>query len=209
MSSLPISSSDSHATGDAFLSAYRDRLGDLIAQIDLGAVAAAVDCLYDAWARSALVALAGNGGSASTASHFANDLVKAARVEGRHLFRAVSLADNVSALTAHANDHGYDTVFAVQMDSLFQAGDVFIAISASGNSPNVLRAVERAKEIGGCTIGLVGFAGGALAREADIVLHTPTESGEYGPVEDVHLVLNHMITGCLLERMTADSATGS
>lgn len=192
-----------------YAESYRRRVTEVLDNLDLDAIDEAVAVLFDAWRRNALVAIAGNGGSAATASHMANDLVKAARVPDGAVFRAVSLADNVSALTAHANDHGYDTVFAAQMDSLFQTDDVLVAISASGNSPNVLAAVERARAIGGRTISLVGFDGGELGRNSDIVLHAPTEAGEYGPVEDIHLVLNHMITGCLLELMHADSANGS
>ena len=192
-----------------FAESYRRRVAEVLESLDLEAIDQAVAVLYDAWRRNALVAIVGNGGSAATASHMANDLVKAARIPDGAVFRAVSLADNVSALTAHANDHGYDTVFAAQMDALFQAGDVLMAISASGNSPNVLAAVDRARAIGGRTIALVGFDGGELARVADVVLHAHTDRGEYGPVEDIQMVLNHMITGCLLERMHADSATGS
>lgn len=182
-----------------FIDEYRTRTLAVIGAIDLDAVAAVVDCLAAAWRRASLVALVGNGGSAATASHFANDLVKATRVPGQPSLRAVSLCDNVSLLTAFANDEGYEGVFARQVESVLTDGDVLIAISASGNSPNVLQAVARAGELGCTTVGLVGFGGGLLAASADLVVHVPSDVGDYGPVEDAHLVLDHMITGALLD----------
>ena len=194
---------EAHAQSEVLLERYRRRTSEVLDRIDLSAVAAAVERLVDAWERGALILLTGNGGSASTASHFANDLVKATRVPGGRPFRAVSLGDNVASLTAQANDHGYESVFSAQMNGLFGPGDVLIAISASGDSPNVVAAAQRARELGGTTIALTGFTGGRLAELAQDVIHVPTEPGEYGPVEDCHLILNHMITGALLDRVRA------
>lgn len=188
-----------------YVEGYRRRLLELVEQIDVQAVGAVIDCLYAAYERGSLVGLCGNGGSASTASHMANDLVKATRVPHRRSLRAVSFCDNVSLLTAFANDEGYDGVFARQVEAVLVEGDVLVAISASGNSPNVLEAVRVADDLGATTVGLVGFSGGRLAAEADIVVHVATEQGEYGPVEDVHLVLDHMITGALYQRIAAAS----
>jgi D-sedoheptulose 7-phosphate isomerase len=184
-----------------FLEAYRRRLVEVIEEIDSAAVGAVVDTLYDAYKRGSLVLVCGNGGSAATASHMANDLVKATRVAGRHSLRAVSLCDNVSLLTAFANDEGYDGVFARQVEAVLLEGDVLIAISASGNSPNIIQAVELADQMGATTIGFTGFSGGKLSELADLVVHIPTEHGAYGHVEDAHMTLDHMITGALYERI--------
>jgi D-sedoheptulose 7-phosphate isomerase len=173
----------------------------LIHAIDVVAVDAVIERLFDAYMRGSLVLVCGNGGSASTASHIANDLVKATRVPERHALRALSLCDNVSLLTAFANDEGYEGVFTRQIEAVALQGDVLIAISASGNSPNVLDAVAHAQAMGVATIGLVGFGGGKLAALADLVVHIETEHGAYGHVEDAHLALGHMITGALYERI--------
>lgn len=191
-------------TVDASLERYRRRLTSILGELDLAAVARIVDCLYDAWRRRAAVAIAGNGGSASTASHMANDLVKAAHFDGQHGLSVRSLVDNPSILTALANDIGYEAVFASQLDAFFGEGDVLVLISASGESPNVVAAARRARELGGSSIALLGFSGGTLAEIADITVVVATEHGEYGPVEDAHLALNHMISEALRERIAAE-----
>jgi len=141
---------------------------------------------------------AGNGGSAATASHFAQDMGEVGRKIKERGFRTVSLNDNVSAVTAISNDYGYEQVFLLQIENNFDAGDVLVVISASGNSPNVVKAVELARQKGGVTVGLVGFDGGRLAQICDHVVHVKSNKGEYGPVEDIHLVLNHMIVAYLI-----------
>ena len=190
-------------TSHDFLDGYRRRLGEVLGSLDLGPVAEAVDRLYEAWKRGGTVLLAGNGGSAATASHFATDLVHSTRVPGRPPFRAVSLNDNQALLTAIGNDLGYERVFAAQVESLATAGDVVVLISASGNSPNVVEAARLARERGAEVIALVAFSGGTLAELADVTVHVPTEHGEYGPAEDVHMTLDHMISGALRERILA------
>ena len=135
--------------------------------------------------------VAGNGGSASTASHFAQDMGEIGRKIRGKGFRTQSINDNVSALTAISNDYSYDNVFSLQIEYNFDLGDVLIVISASGNSPNVIKAVNLAKEKGGVTVGLVGFEdGGRLAQICDHMVHIKSKKGEYGPVEDLHLILN-------------------
>jgi D-sedoheptulose 7-phosphate isomerase len=187
----------------AFLDAYRQRVAAVLESVDLTAVSAAVDLIFDAWNRRALVLTAGNGGSAATASHCANDLAKATRVADRLPMRAVSITDNSSLMTALANDDGFERVFSHQMETLFRPGDVLIAFSASGNSPNIVDAARHALDNDGKVIALTGFGGGKLSEIADVTVHAPTEHGEYGPVEDVHLIVNHMITGCLIDRIRA------
>lgn len=184
-----------------FADLYCNYIRQLLGRLDGNVIAAFVEELELARRHQRTVFFIGNGGSAATASHFANDLVKATRVDGRSGFRAVSLTDNIQLLTALANDHGYETVFTGQMRDLFKGGDLLVAISASGNSPNVVAAVKLAKDRGGRTVGLVGFDGGALRDLCDLVVHVRSEKGEYGPVEDIHLILEHLITGYLCMRL--------
>jgi len=187
----------------ATLERQRRRTIELLEGVDVAAVTAVVEHLLESWRRGALVVIAGNGGSASTASHMANDLVKATRAESQRGVRAISLTDNVSLLTALANDEGFGAVFASQLEAVITPGDVLILISASGNSPNAVAAAARANELGASTVALVGFDGGVLARTCDLVVRVDSETGEYGPVEDVHLVLNHMISEALREAIAA------
>jgi D-sedoheptulose 7-phosphate isomerase len=142
--------------------------------------------------------VAGNGGSAATATHWVNDLCKATRAEGRLPIKAMCLTDNTSFLTALANDEGYDRVFAGQLESFAKPGDVLIVISASGNSPNLVRAVETAREGGVATIALLGFDGGILKEKADDFVWLPTEIGAYGLAETGHSVVTDVITTCLI-----------
>lgn len=141
----------------------------------------------------------GNGGSASTASHMGCDLSKATASAGRSRLRVVSLTDNMAWFSALANDIAYESVFVEQLRNLFQPGDVLLAISASGNSPNLVKAMEFARENGGRTIALVGFTGGKMKQLADASIHVT--GSDYGPVEDGHLIINHLLTeyirGCL------------
>jgi D-sedoheptulose 7-phosphate isomerase len=135
----------------------------------------------------------GNGGSAATASHFANDFAIGTRSPEKP-FRAISLTDNVAAITAIANDDGYDQIFVKQLEVLMEDGDVVVAISASGNSPSVVKALELANLRGNHTVALTGFeTGGAIAALAKTVIHVKTRKGEYGPVEDAHMFLDHLM----------------
>jgi D-sedoheptulose 7-phosphate isomerase len=183
---------------------YVGEVCELLNNLDLDAVARFIEVLDEARRRGATVFFVGNGGSAATASHWANDLGVGTRVDGVVGFRAVSLTDNVVILTALANDHGYDEVFVRQLVDLFRPGDVLVAISVSGNSPNVVRAVEWANARGGATVGLIGFDGGKLRTACQLVIHVPGAKGNYGPPEDVHLVLDHLVTGHLRERLLAE-----
>lgn len=133
----------------------------------------------------------GNGGSATTALHFVCDLGKGAQVAGCPGFRAFALTDNVALFSAYANDCGYDHAFAGQLANLVQPGDVVIAISGSGNSANVLNAVQLARERGATTVGFVGFDGGRLKGMVDLCLHVENHCMEQ--VEDIHLILEHLI----------------
>lgn len=137
------------------------------------------------------VFIMGNGGSASTASHFVCDLAKNTRYDGLPHFRAIGLADNMEIFSAYANDEGYESVFSQQLINLVNPGDVVIAISASGNSMNVVNAVEEAQKHSATTIGFTGFDGGSVGKLVDIHIHVDSKIIEH--VEDIHLMLEHMI----------------
>ena len=172
-------------------------LKELIDKLDYDQIAIVLDCFCEARERDGTIFFAGNGGSAATASHFTQDLAEVCKKTGGKCFKTLSLTENVSYITALGNDYGYDTIFTGQLKNLFKSGDVLVAISASGNSPNVVEAVKMAKKLGGVTVGLVGFDGGKLAVLCDKVIHIASNKGEYGPVEDLHLVVDHMITSFL------------
>jgi D-sedoheptulose 7-phosphate isomerase len=161
------------------------------------------EVLLQARQRGSTVYLLGNGGSASTASHAANDLTKTGSVDGGPALRTVSLPDNVSMLTAWANDTSFENIFSAQLEVLLRPGDVVAVISGSGNSPNVLRAVETAREMGALSVGLAGFAGGRLREMADLSVVVPGLA--QGPIEDVHLILVHALTE-ILKRAALEQA---
>jgi D-sedoheptulose 7-phosphate isomerase len=158
-----------------------------------------VDLLHQARLQNQQVFILGNGGSATTASHFACDLGKNTRMVGWPHFRVLALTDNMAAFSAYANDEGYESVFAQQLASFIQPDDIVIGISASGNSENVIRAIKLAKESKGRTIGFTGFDGGRLMPLVDINLHIPTDCIEI--VEDLHLMLEHIISKALRGRL--------
>lgn len=170
---------------------YLGELSEAMRAVPADALDAASHILRAARMRDATVYFCGNGGSASTASHFACDLGKNTihPVKGR--FRTIAFTDNVAAITAWSNDNGYDQVFVEQARTLMRPGDVLVAISGSGNSPNVLKAVSYARELGCAVVGLIGFAGGALKDLVDVALIVPGKNIEQA--EDGHLILNHAL----------------
>jgi D-sedoheptulose 7-phosphate isomerase len=163
-----------------------------LSQIPSESVEEIVQAIVLAHAGGRHIYILGNGGSASTATHFACDLSKATLVAGRSRLKVTSLGDNVALLTAWANDTSYDRVFAEPLMNLLEPDDIVIAISASGNSANVVEAIKVASQLGALTIGLVGFDGGRLKGMVDIQVQV--RSHDYGVVEDCHLVLQHAIT---------------
>jgi D-sedoheptulose 7-phosphate isomerase len=166
----------------------------------LDRIAAAIETAHAAGKQIFVI---GNGGSAATASHMMNDLNKGTLGHKGDApwkrFRVIALTDNVSLMTAWANDADYNHVFSEPLKNLGQRGDVLIAISASGNSPNIIAAVETAKQMGIIVLGLGGFKGGKLAQLADVCFVVPSDG--YGPVEDVHMILDHILTGYLYEKL--------
>lgn len=176
-------------------SRYFTEIGRVLLGIDSSSLERIVKRLDEARWSGQAVYTCGNGGSAATAIHFASDLAKGARAKGKPPFKALSLCENISLVTAWANDECYDCVFAERLSPWVRKEDVLFAISSSGNSENVIRALEVAKTAGATTIGLAGFDGGRLARECDLCLVVPSHCTEQ--VEDVHLLLCHYITTAL------------
>ncbi len=172
---------------------YIEGVKRCLAEISRDEVEGVVKAVVDAFKRQKRVFVFGNGGSASTSSHFACDLGKGTAVDNKIMrLPVLSLTDNVALITAIANDIGYSSVFKEQLASLLSEGDVVIGISASGNSPNVLEAIEYAKSKGATTIGICGFGGGKLAQVAERTLVFSAK--DYGQVEDAHMVLLHFIS---------------
>jgi D-sedoheptulose 7-phosphate isomerase len=166
--------------------------------IDLGRVGEVIDVLAEARARGRRIFLCGNGGSASTASHFATDLVKGASYGRDQRFRAMALTDSLPTITAYSNDVAYEAVFVEQLKNFAEPDDVLIAFSGSGNSPNVLRAVEYANSIRCKTVGLTGRDGGKLGPLSQIHVHVAHP--HMGRIEDAHLVIMHMIAYYFMEQ---------
>jgi D-sedoheptulose 7-phosphate isomerase len=167
-------------------------------------LASAAELLLDCHRRGSTIFILGNGGSAATASHFACDLAKGTQVPGLPAFRVMPLSDNVPLLTAWANDTSYDRVFAEQLATLVRPGDVVVAISASGNSPNVLAAARAAQESEAIVIALTGQCGGQLYQLADLTIRVPAQLIEQ--VEDAHLVIAHSLCVVLRRRLYVEAA---
>lgn len=183
---------------------YLNELEVVIHNLSRADLAAVAEALVGAWRARRQVFIIGNGGSAATASHMMNDLNKYCSVPGRHRFRAIALTDNMPLLTAVGNDNDYAEVFVEPLMSLLQPGDTLIAISASGNSPNVVRAVEYAHAHGAQVIGFCGQPGGQLAQLADLRVIIP--SARIGQQEDGHLILNHALAFALRARLEHEPA---
>jgi D-sedoheptulose 7-phosphate isomerase len=202
-----------HPDASEFSRGYLDYLGEIAALLDTAAIAAFVAELLAARERGGRIFFLGNGGSAATASHFVNDLLIGTK-EWKRPFHAVCLSDNVPVVTAIANDDGYEEVFVQQLRAQVDPGDLVVAISVSGNSPNVVAAIELALDRGARTVALTGFDGGRLHELVHVEVHVPTEAGEYGPAEDVHMIIDHLIGSylsqlCATERQTPTSAGGA
>ena len=173
----------------------------VIAGIEADAVGRAAAVLVDAWKRDAGIFIAGNGGSAATASHLALDLQKAGRSPGGRAPRAISLADNAGLVTAWANDVSFDRVFAEQLEALARPGDALVVISVSGSSPNLVNAVAAAQGLGLASVGLLGRTGGALRDAVDVAVLVPSD--DYGWVESAHVALHHILTYAVREATVA------
>lgn len=191
----------------SIISTYIKQVQATLNHMPLAEIGHVIDVLYTAWESRQQVFIMGNGGSASTASHFVCDLSKNTRVNGYNPFRVIGLTDNVALMTAYGNDEGYENIFAQQLLPLVRPSDVVIGISTSGNSPNVVKAIEVANEHGATTIGFTGFNGGKLSKMIDIEVHVASEIIEQ--VEDIHLMLEHMICMDLKGRIERQHQTES
>jgi len=180
-----------------YFSRYIDRLLETIGQIDLQKVAQAAEWLQQTRDAGQQIFVCGNGGSAATASHFVCDILKGASYGKEPRFRIMALSDNTPVLTAYANDVGYEQVFVEQLKNFAGKGDLVMAISGSGNSPNVLRAVEYANSIGCRTVALTGRDGGKLAPLAHLNILVPEQ--HMGRIEDGHMIACHMIAYYFME----------
>ncbi len=170
---------------------YFDIETQLIKQIAFADVDKIVSRLIQARLNNQRIFVFGNGGSASTASHFACDLGKGTVKPDLPRFKVIALNDAFTTLTAYANDNGYDTVFAEPLITHAQPGDIAFGISVSGNSPNVVRAMETADKLGLATVALTGNAGGKLKDRSEFHVNVPSDS--FGHVEDLHLAITHAI----------------
>jgi D-sedoheptulose 7-phosphate isomerase len=192
-------------TASDFAKDYLNGLKDVLDRLPLKSIDEIIRVIEQARDEGRQIFVIGNGGSAATASHMMNDLCKGTLGHKGDAawprLRVIALTDNVSLMTAWANDTDFNHIFSEPLKNLAQRGDVLIAISASGNSPNIIAAVEAAKQIGVTVIGFGGFTGGKLSKMADVSLVVPSDG--YGPVEDVHMILDHIITGYLYEKLKA------
>jgi D-sedoheptulose 7-phosphate isomerase len=178
---------------------YLDEVRRVLKRVSAANVRRVISVLISAYLEDRQIFIMGNGGSAATASHFANDINKAASADGRRRFRAIALTDNVPLLTALGNDLSYDDIFVEQLKNLYSDGAVVIGISSSGTSENVLRALSYVKSKGGTTIGFTGANGYTLRDIVDRCIVVP--SRRTAQVEDAHLVLEHAICGILREEV--------
>jgi D-sedoheptulose 7-phosphate isomerase len=189
-----------------FVNNYLREFDSVTKRVSRNDIEVAIEILYEAWKEGKQVFLAGNGGSASTATHFASDLAKFTSVSGKKRFRAISLNDNVPLISALTNDLGWEDVYVEQLRNLMQRGDVFVAISVHGGSgadsaglwsQNLLKAAKFVQENGGKVVGLAGFDGGALKQMADACIVVNISSTPH--VEGFHAVLSHLICAGLRE----------
>jgi D-sedoheptulose 7-phosphate isomerase len=177
---------------------YRTELMKAIGMIDLDRVEQAIEWFGQSRDQDRQIFVCGNGGSASTASHFAADMVKGASYQRDRRFRMMALSDSLPTLTAYSNDVSYEVVFEEQLKNFARPGDLVLAISGSGNSPNVVRAVEYANSIGCRTIALTGRDGGRLGPLAELQIRVPVP--HMGRIEDAHMIVCHMIAYYFMER---------
>jgi D-sedoheptulose 7-phosphate isomerase len=180
-----------------FSESYRERLQATLASVDTAKVSQAIAWFHEARAQGRTIFVAGNGGSAATASHFVCDMLKGASYGRPSRFRIMALHDNVPTLTAYSNDACYEVAVAEQLKNFAQPGDLYMAISGSGNSPNVVLAMEAAAEMGCRTIALTGRDGGRLGPLAQLHINVPEP--HMGRIEDAHMVICHMIAYYFME----------
>lgn len=192
-----------------FINSYLAEMKQVTETIPVEDIDRAIELLFGAWQRGNQVFACGNGGSASTATHFTADLAKTVNVENKKRFKAYCLNDNIPLMSALINDDGFDNLYFEQLKGRFQKGDVLIAISVHGGagkdkanlwSQNLIKAIQYAREMGGQTFGLSGFDGGPMKKMADVCIVVPANSTPQ--VESFHLALEHLICNCLKEKIS-------
>jgi D-sedoheptulose 7-phosphate isomerase len=176
---------------------YRERLNNLLNKMDINILEKIIEIMVNTFKKGKTVYVCGNGGSAATASHFQADFSFFIRYFTKFRPKVRALTDNVAMLTAVGNDTSFDDIFVEQLKGHFEKGDAIICISASGNSDNVVRAAKYANENGGTSLAFVGFSGGKLLQTAHFSLFTPNPKGDYGPIEDAHIIFSHLIINYL------------
>jgi D-sedoheptulose 7-phosphate isomerase len=185
---------------------YLSSLQETINELPKENIVSVIELLKSARLDGRQVFIMGNGGSASTATHFVCDLAKNTRKDGLPHFKVIGLADNMALFSAYANDEGYENVFSQQLANLVLPDDIVIGISASGNSMNVLNALALAKSRKAITVGFTGFDGGQMAAMVDLNVHVNSSIIEH--VEDIHLMLEHMIVKSIKDEIYAQSLPG-
>jgi len=185
-----------------FVTDYLIRLKHILDDIDAEVVSDIIDELELTLVNKSRIYIIGNGGSSANASHMVNDLGAGLRRRDIVNFDVMSLGDNSPVVSAIANDIGYENIFFMQMKGLINPNDIVIAISCSGDSPNIVKAVDYAKGLGCKIIGITGFDGGYLKSISDISFHVSAPKNEYGLVEDVHMILDHIIYSYYIQKTT-------
>ena len=178
-----------------FVKLYTDQLAGVLSALPAEKFKEIDAVLEDARETGKQIFTVGNGGSAAAASHMVCDFGKNTREAGKKRMRAICLNDNIPSVMAYANDEGYEVIFSEQLLALGRPGDVLIAISGSGNSANILKVIETARQMQIKVIGLTGFQGGKMKAMTDICLVVPSDSMEM--IEDVHLIINHILAGLM------------
>jgi D-sedoheptulose 7-phosphate isomerase len=191
---------DGTDSAEAYAKGYCARLAEVMATLDGEVMAKAIEAVDKVCHEGHVLYTIANGGSAGIASHLVNDLVAGGYVENGPNVRAFCLTDNAESVTALSNDAGYENIFLRQLQVHLAPGDVVLAMSASGNSENLIRGIDYARALGAATIGWCGFGGGRLAEACEIVVHLPTTLDEYGPAEDGFAILGHILSGYLSMR---------
>jgi D-sedoheptulose 7-phosphate isomerase len=188
-----------------YIKSYISTLQQTMDQLPLQLISDVIGVLQHARMQGNQILIMGNGGSASTASHFVCDLAKNTRRKGLPHFRVIGLTDNMALFSAYANDEGYENIFSQQLENLIKPGDIVIGISASGNSKNVINAIEEAQKHNVTTIGFTGFDGGRLGQIVNINIHVQSNVIEH--VEDIHLMLEHIIIKVIKEEVQSVAKT--
>jgi len=178
---------------------YKKRLNNLLEMVNIDDLEKVIATMIATFKNGKTVYVCGNGGSAATASHIQADFSFFVRYFTKFRPKVRALTDNVAMITAVGNDTTFNDIFVEQLKGHFEEGDAIICISASGNSENVIRAAEYANNHGGKSIGFIGFTGGKLKEVCTMSLYTPNPKGDYGPIEDLHMILDHLIISYLVK----------